>query len=52
VQANDQMKNAICAAANVKLIRIRAFNVQETSVESFSVLLRELIERPELPDAA
>lgn len=51
-QANDQMKNAICTAANVKLVRIRAFNVQETSVESFAGLLRELIERSEAPSAA
>jgi hypothetical protein len=47
-QANDQMKNEICTAANVKLIRIRAFNVQETSVESFAELLCELIERTEV----
>lgn len=47
-QTNDQMKNDICIAANVKLVRIRAFNVQETSVESFSKLIGELIERKEM----
>lgn len=47
-QANDQMKNDICTAANVKLVRIRAFNVQETSVKSFAELLCELIERTEV----
>jgi len=43
-QANDQMKNTICGAANVKLVRIRSFTNQDTSIESFSILLRELIE--------
>jgi len=43
-QANDQLKNAICAAANVKLVRIRSFTNQDRSAEAFSVLLQELIE--------
>ena len=46
-QVNDQMKNAICTAANVKLIRIRAFSIEETSIDAFAQLLRELIERAE-----
>lgn len=51
-QANDQMKDAICSAANVKLVRIRAFKVQETSVESFAQLLRELIQSTETQQGA
>jgi hypothetical protein len=40
---NDQLKDAICNAAGVKLTRIRAFDVNETSEGAFSDLIRDLI---------
>jgi Protein of unknown function (DUF2726) len=51
-QSNDRMKNAICVAANVKLLRIRAFNAREATVEAFAELLRELIQRAGTQDGA
>ncbi|MEJ5152843.1 DUF2726 domain-containing protein [Comamonas sp. MYb396] len=39
----DQMKNEICAAAGIKLIRIRAFEQKETTREAFAQLIREIL---------
>lgn len=43
---NDRLKNAICAAANIKLVRIRAFELAETTTEAFARLVKELIKNP------
>ncbi len=42
---NDRLKNEICVAANVKLVRIRAFNASERTVDAFAGLVRELLLR-------
>jgi hypothetical protein len=46
-KTNDRLKNEICVAANVKLIRIRAFDTSERTVEAFSGLVRELVQPAE-----
>ncbi len=40
---NDEMKNIIFEAANVKLIRIRAYDLKETSVKQFYELVLEVM---------
>lgn len=40
---NDKLKNFICDAAGVKLIRIRAHEASETSMAAFVTLVKELI---------
>lgn len=39
----DRMKDEICAAAGVKLLRIRALEQKETSREAFAQLIREIL---------
>lgn len=40
---NDQLKNLICNIANVKLVRIRAFDTNEMTAEAFTGLIQELL---------
>lgn len=40
---NDLMKNRIFEVANVKLIRIRAYELEETSVHKFQKLVLEIM---------
>lgn len=40
---NDRLKNEICQIANVKLIRIRAYDASDRTVEAFADLVRELL---------
>ncbi|ROM19256.1 hypothetical protein BK643_00780 [Pseudomonas protegens] len=42
-QANDQLKDSIFRAANVKLIRIRPLNAKASSVKEFEKLVREVM---------
>lgn len=42
-KANDAMKDAIFEAANVKLIRIRAYDISECTVENFQNLVLEVM---------
>jgi hypothetical protein len=49
---NDEMKNAICDAAGVKLTRIRALDLTETSEDDFLSLIKDLIHPRGAADAA
>ena len=40
---NDQLKDSIFAAADVKLVRIRAYNQKETTVDEFKTLVLDLM---------
>lgn len=39
----DRMKDEICSAAGIKLLRIRAFEQKETTREAFALLIREIL---------
>ena len=42
-KTRDRMKDEICAAAGIKLLRIRAFEQKETTREAFAQLIREIL---------
>lgn len=42
-KTNDKMKNDIFKAANVKLIRIRAYDIKEITVKKFKKLVKEVM---------
>ncbi len=42
-QRRDRLKDEICAAAGVKLLRLRAFKAAETTTTAFEQLIRELV---------
>lgn len=44
--SNDHMKDNIFKAANVKLIRIRAYDQNEVTVDKFKNLVIEIMRRP------
>lgn len=45
VKRRDQHKNSICNAAGIKLVRIRALGGSNTSIDDFSELVVELMEK-------
>ena len=42
-QRRDRLKDNICTAAGVKLLRLRAFEAAETTTAAFEQLIRELV---------
>ncbi len=51
-QVRDRLKDQICRAAGVKLLRIRAFEAEQATTSAFEQLVRELIDPLERPRLA